>query len=409
MDKGKIAQRIKNELGKPGKPRNQKALAVKLGLNPGTISRLLNGVGSQEHFKNACVHLGLPLSEYEPLKIAFSSGFWAAPLLAKNQEPRLTMTKEFFKHVQLTAYSDLADDEPIFSVPGKHLNGFDRFKHSFYFSGEVADKVKSGQVDIGFLGSTLAKNSKFMRVAQVVDASSARHALLVLSPKGTFRSLPETPEAIREITDYLLTSPEKNKPACLFLYQPGSTSAREYELLFHDVGHDHEDIQILNIPDFEREFLKKVKANPDKVIVTIALMMTVDAAKKAVERAFDGFDMARFRTAEVIQHPKVKDRLKPSEREFFYDMIIQQKRKEDIVKHEGFPALLLYLGETVEKLTEARTQTNDPDIFKRVVDFYDLEKDEAIKRLKATEFRMVFYPEFVEFLLNIAHGNKLNF
>jgi transcriptional regulator with XRE-family HTH domain len=334
------------------------------------------------------------------LKVGFSQGFWAAPMIWINQE---SATSEFFKQVELTCYSDNKTGNLIFNNEGKRLEVFDKNKHSFFYLGEIEWLILNDKIDIGFLGNTVVEDvPNIVRIARLVNANSMRHAMIVIAPVGRFSNE-------EEVIDYLL------KPAkpCYIYYHPNSTSEMEYRIILQHAGHDHDTLPVLNLPEFKEKFKEKVNDHRGSIVCQIGLMLSVDTAAAAVkdlDPQGKDFQVFSFRTTKIVE--KAQELKKKGELEmdivpftnFYYEMVTKRDSKkiqEFAQSNEGFKLLLTLLREAVGKFDKIRTDKGIPLGHKKVANFFGLDKKETSRILKETEFELMFYPDWVNNALGI--------
>jgi transcriptional regulator with XRE-family HTH domain len=361
------------------------------------LSRIENGeYPSQDLYIKICnaLSIKIPILIDERLRVGFSQGFWAAPLVLMNEE----RDKSFFKQVTLSSYSDAATDEPIFSEKGSKLLPFDAEKHAFYYSGEIVELVQSGKIDVGFLGNTVLDNKNdLIRVGRLVNADSTRHGMLMIAPKGTF------PNQEAMLT-YLIDPPKTLQEPCYIYYHPKSTSEVEFRDLLQHAGHWHNTLPTLHLPTFRAEFAEKIKKHPNCIIGHIGLMLTIETAKNAIPEP-EKYDIFVFRTNDILALARKLGISNVKPNEFFYEMIVS--RQNEVIKklaneHDGFRLLLKYLRENILRLKLDRNGAGIPLSHRKVAEFFGLDLQQASEMLKKTEFELVFYPEWVNKILGIV-------
>lgn len=433
MDKIKIGEKIKEAVAALPPPEGGKVTLNYLSewllergiiLDKAQLSRMMNGNEAvlTRHYESVCRALGIDYEEEmkaPPLNIGFSQGFWAAPLLV-NQNQETTENREFLRDVRMTAYS--FGGVPHFNDPGEPLkpfaNNWDENKAAaeFYFSGEIiaylrSQKGEPPRIDIGFCGSTIFKDSdtSLLRVARLVDARASRHAGVCIAPKGVFSekkdekgniSLTKQQVALR----YLLGKEPSIRRPCHILYQRGSTSERECQLLFQETMHSRETIQILNLGAYKEELKRRLREKPYDVWAQVALMLTTTTAASAARELEDELgplDVFEFRTADFAAIMDDSERARLDDGGFYYEMCILRERADEILRHPSFYALLDFLKRSVDDLNHSKTLSGVPDDFRRVADFWGLPTDKVNERLKRTDFSLTFYPDFVKRLMDM--------
>ena len=217
------------------------------------LSRIENGnITDKSLYVRICEKLDISTGDAR-LRIAFSQGFWAAPLVWINE---YSATPDFFNHAALSAYTACEQSEMlIFNRKSERLPPFDAQKHDFFYSGEIADLLRDEKIDVGFLGSTVVDDKDFVRVARVVNANSVRHAMVVFTPKGKFKDANGKPDK-RQIIEYLLQKPTTEAEACHVYYHPKSTAQNEYRELLQHADHWHNTLPVLDLPKFQKAFCR---------------------------------------------------------------------------------------------------------------------------------------------------------
>jgi hypothetical protein len=362
------------------------------------LSRIENGLDpNMEVCEKICAVLGIKYLD-DRLRIAFSQGFWAAPIITINEG----LAPDYvFERISLTSYTDKAINDIIFSEKNKRLPHFISEKHAFFYSGEVIDMLHNDKIDIGFLGSTVVEDEKdLVRIARVNDAGAMRHAMIVVVPKGKFKS---TKEAIT----HLLTKHKPSAKAHVY-YHPRSTAAREFRSLLQHAEHYHNTLDVLDLEKFKDDFKAKLIEHKGKAIAHLGLMLSVGSAKNAAEeldKKNEIYDIFTFRTSDIVSNAQelgIKDiEITP----FFYEMVV--RRSNDKIKrlakdNKGFQDLLKYLRLSVTKLSDVRTDKGIPLEHNQVANFFGLDVQEVSFMLKKMEFELVYYPEWVNKVLSIV-------
>ncbi len=361
------------------------------------FSRVENGLDNNRDLcEKICTVLNIKYLD-DRLRIAFSQGFWAAPIIAVNEG---LAPDYFFEHVALSSYTDKATNSIVFSEKNARLPHFNKEKHAFYYSGEVIDMLHNDTIDIGFLGSSVVEDDKdLVRIARVNDAGLMRHAMIIVAPKGEFKTL-------KDAITHLLTKKKAASKAHIY-YHPKSTAAREFRALLQHAEHYHNTLDVLNLSEFKQRFTEKLIEHKGKTMAHIGLMLSVENAKEAaqtLDAKNKDYDIFMFRTSEIVsvaQKMGIKDiEITP----FFYEMVV--RRSNEKIKRlandtKGFQDLLKYLRLSVTKLSDIRTDKGIPLEHNQVANFFGLDVHEVSMMLKKMTFELVYYPEWVNKVLGI--------
>ncbi|MDZ7876937.1 MAG: hypothetical protein U5L45_20910 [Saprospiraceae bacterium] len=405
MEKTKIGQLIKtyrevNNLKQKDLVETLKTVRVR---DVSHLSKIESGsVADESLYADICQHLGI---EYENtrLTVAFSQGFWAAPMIWINEH---VATDDFFEHIALTAYTETKNDRNIsdksfsntplsknnciFNTKRARLPQFDADKHAFFYSGEIADLLLEGKIDIGFLGSTVIDAKELVRVARLVNAGSMRHAMIVVDPKNKLKNK-ET------AIDFLLGNTELTNEAHIY-YQAKSTAEHEYRSLLQHTKHWHNTLPVLDLPKFKQSFDEKLRLHNGEIVAHIGLMLSVETAKQAAKQVYGkNYEPIVFRTSDIAA--KIPEKVP----DFYYEMVVSRNNEKirKIAEHKGFHYLLKLLRGAVDEFSKARYEQGIPLSHRKVAEFFGLNLQQASDMLKQTEFELVFYPEWVNKVLGI--------
>jgi hypothetical protein len=400
MDREKVGQLIKEarggDLQKSFVDTINKTCGLKL--DNTRLSLLETGKEkSDDLYKTVCLGLGIDLPDVENrLRVAFSQGFWAAPVIAMNSS---IAPIDFFEHILLSSYTNKETGGIVFSGKTSRLTAFDKEKHAFYYSGEIADMLHSDKIDVGFLGSPVVEDDKdLVRVARLNDAGLMRHAMIVVAPKGQFTTT-------KEVITHLLHKQNADARACIY-YHPKSTAAREFRSLLQYAEHWHDTLDVLDLNKFSDTFKEKLTKHAGHAVAHIGLMLSVECAREAAnELDKDGnmYDIFTFRTSEIVvvaQKLKIQDvEVTP----FYYEMVVRRSNEkiQHLANNKGFQYLLKYLRQSVTKLSDIKTDKGIPLEHRKVAHFFDLDMEVVSDMLKKMDFELVYYPEWVNKVLGI--------
>lgn len=416
MDLLKIGQKIREKRDTKSQMDFVEELNKKLTLTFGfaiensRLSRIENGKESNEDvYKKICDVLDIEYTDSR-LRVAFSQGFWAAPLIWMNAQ---LATDEFFDTVQLTSYSDLSTNTLVFSKKGERLPPFKAEEHAFFYSGEIMDLLQEDKIDVGFLGNTVLENAHdVVRVGRLVNADSMRHGMIVVAPKRKFADK-------KSLIKYLLKPDGTKTNECHIYYHPKSTAEREFRALLQRAGHSHDTLYSLNLHQFRQVFKTKVREHEGCVLGHIGLMLTIENAKKAVQELDPNnvlYDVFAFRTNEIVDVAKEWRKEIPIEKaielgiedientNFYYEMVVLRSNKkiQDLAHtNKGFRLLLKLLRTSVREFKSTQKDKGIPLTHRKVADFFGLDLQQASDMLKKTEFELVFYPEWINKVLDI--------
>ena len=404
MDKIKIGQLIKERRSDNKQSAFADFLREKgVEIDISRLSKVENGKESSDDlYSRICEALTITLPDVDKrLYVAFSQGFWSAPIVWINES---LGTSDFFEHVALTAYTESGEDKKVlFSKKSMRLSPFMANKHNFFYSGEVADLLREGKIDVGFLGSTVVDDKDLVRVARLVNANSIRHAMIIVAPKDRFKDA-DGKTAQWYAIKHLLTEPQQMADRCYVYYHPKSTAEKEHQELLQHAGHWHNTLPVLDLPQFQIAFADKIREHKGQIIAHIGLMLSVETAQKAVEDVGkDEFETFKFRTSEIekvaadigINSFKTSD--------FYYEMVVNRSNNKirQLAEDKGFQLLLKLLRGSVEKLAYDRKLQGISLSHRKVAEFFDLDLQKASDLLKETEFELLFYPEWVNKVLGI--------
>lgn len=361
------------------------------------FSRIENGIHTDKAlYERICTVLSIKYLD-DRLRIAFSQGFWAAPIVAVNAGAHVS----FFEHVALSSYTEKATNKVIFSDKNERLPPFNKEKHAFYSSGEIVNMLRNDKVDVGFLGSPVVEDEKdLVRIARLNNADSMRHAMVTIAPKGEFKNT-------KEVITHLLTKKKATAKAHIYYHQK-STAEIEFRTLLQHAEHYHNTLDVLDAAEFKQRFTEKLIEHKGKVIAHLGLMLSIEWAREAAQE-LDAknrdYDIFTFRTSEIVsiaQKLNIKD-LKVTP--FFYEMVVRRS-KEKIQRlakdNKGFQDLLMYLPSSVKKLSDIKTDRGIPLEHNQVAHFFGFDAQEMSAILKKLEFELVYYPEWVNKVLGIV-------
>jgi hypothetical protein len=401
MNKEKVGQLIREARGNDLQKTFVDTINETSGLKLDNTRLSLLETGKEKNddlYKKVCEGLGIRLPDVENrLRVAFSQGFWAAPVIAINEG---IAPIDFFEHLSLSSYTDKATGKIIFSEKNARLPPFDKQKHAFYYSGEIVDMLHSDKIDIGFLGSTVVEDDKdLVRIARLNDAGAMRHAMVVVAPKGQFSTS-------KEAIAYLLRKKPMHLKAHIY-YHPKSTAAREFRSLLQHTEHWHDTLDVLDLERFKEDFKEKLIKNKGKLVGHIGLMLSVECAKEAVkelDKDEKTFSIFTFRTSDIVTVAKEMKIKELDVTPFFYEMVV--RRSNDKIKRlasddKGFQYLLKYLRQSVTKLSDIKNDKGIPLEHRKVAQFFDLDIEQVSEMLKKMEFELVYYPEWVNKVLGI--------
>ena len=367
-------------------------------INGSDLSRVENGSEAKEEklYIAICTILGIEIPwKNTQLAVAFSQGFWAAPLIWINE--RLG-TDTFWEEVKLSTYADKEKDkEPHWSNQHK-LARFDKEKNVYFHSGQILKLLREQKIDIGFLGSTVVGNKKdVIRIARIADANLLRHTIVFIAPKDRFKDR-------KEVIRYLLTKPEKGKE-CQIFYPPNSTAEQEYIQTFQFVGHERRSLEISDLSIFEQEFseiIEKENANP---IAFIGLMATPEIAERiAQDVGKDKIQIFTFRTIEIIDMMPEMGIVDKKIDNMYYEMVTQHDKTKikQLATTKGFKLLLKELNNAIEELNTISPKDGIPTSHESVADFLGHEKKDISEMLFKAKFELLFYPEWLNIVLEIG-------
>jgi transcriptional regulator with XRE-family HTH domain len=360
------------------------------------LSRLENGeVTTEDLYTRVCDKLGIDYHGDKRLSIGFGQGFWAAALVTIDQHHANTRFRE---HTRFSAYSDSKNNEPIWSAKESPLPRFDEKIHSFYYSGEILEMLRDGVIDIGFLGSSVVEDDKdIVRAARIVDASSLRHVMVVAAPKGQFSSN-------ENVIEHLLTPAKKGKEARVY-YQAKSTAEKEFQDFLQWTGHYHNTIPVLNLPQLKIDFQEKLRQNDGQILAHIGLLLSATAIEEAIHcRGLKTkYETFVFRTIDILTMAQTKGINELKVRPFYYEMVVQRSNEKilEMTNTDAFKTFIKELRKSVDELNVMKNTKGTPLIHRKVSDFFGLDEKEASDRMKNTDFELLYYPEFINKILNV--------
>lgn len=358
------------------------------------LSRLENGkYDNLEPYKRVCDILNIDYLKDTRLSIAFGQGFWAAPVITIDQH---YADLEFREKVRFSGYS--LDNSPVWNNKTDKLERFDAQKHAFYYSGEILDMLHNGTIDIGFLGSSVVVDDKdVVRVARIVDASSMRHAMVVVAPKGKFKSKTKAIE-------YLLTPAVAGNEAYIY-YQPKSTAEKEFTDFLQWTEHFHDTINVLKLEELKSDFKQKLVEHDGKVLAHLGLALSVEAVEECIlsGKSKPKYETFSFRTIEIVEVAKIMGIKDLNVKPFYFEMVVQRSNDKilDMIKDSGFRKFILALSKSVDDLDAAKKQKGIPLMHKVVSDFFGQDVKLNSERIKKVEFELVYYPEYFNKTLNL--------
>jgi hypothetical protein len=380
--------------------REFRAIGINIKLDGTRLSRIENGLEPKEEFYiEICNILDIDIPwKKEKLKVAFSQGYWAAPLIWINER---ASKYTFMNEVEIAAYSDKnTANEPIWN-DGEKLKGFDKEKNIYFYSGQILSLLKANKIDIGFLGNAVVgENKELIRIARVVDGSLLRHAMIFVAPKNRFKNQ-------KEVIEFLLTKPKKGKE-CTIFYPSNSTAEKEYIKILQSVGHERKILEVFDLSIFEKEFKEKINLEDAKPIAHVGLMASIEIAEKIVKNVGnDKIDVFSFRTIEIINMMQEMGIDKKIDN-MYYEMVTQNDADsiKKIAQSNGFKLLLAELNNTIEELNKVDSKDGIPYLHEVVATFFGHDRERTSELLFKAKFELMFYPEWLNIILDIGRQEK---